>query len=108
MIITKKISASGIAEVVIAMSIIAICIGLFSVLFVRSTNNQFSYLEVKMQTEIQDNVFSELVSGQKNNEEDKISSEAKIDYQDQFIVRKSWTSTRGLTLWIQEFTNANN
>lgn len=62
MFLSKKIQASGIAEMVIAVSIIVICIGLTSILFVRSTKSSTSFENVVYQTEIQNQLWNYLLN----------------------------------------------
>lgn len=60
MFLKKKIQASSIAEVVIAVSIIALCIGIASLTFVRSTRSTMNFQDVRRQTEIQSQLWRQL------------------------------------------------
>lgn len=60
MFLKRKIPASSIAEVVIAVSVIALCIGIGSLVFVRSTKSTVNFQEVRTQTEIQSKLWKNL------------------------------------------------
>ncbi len=60
MLLKRKIPASSIAEVVIAISVIALCIGIASLVFVRSTKSTVNFQEVRTQTEIQSQLWKHL------------------------------------------------
>lgn len=57
----KRIQASSIAEVVVALAVIAICFGVASLVFVRTTRSTSRFGDVKKQTEIQSQLFENLV-----------------------------------------------
>jgi hypothetical protein len=56
-----KLKSSSIAEVVIALSIIALCFGVASLVFVRSMNVTSRFQDVKHQTEIQSKIMESLL-----------------------------------------------
>lgn len=60
MFLNRKIEASSIAEVVIAISVIALCIGIASLVFVRATKSTVNFQEVRTQTEIQSKLWNNL------------------------------------------------
>ncbi|MCH2224906.1 MAG: hypothetical protein MK066_09070 [Crocinitomicaceae bacterium] len=60
MLLKKKIQASSLAEAVIAVSIIALCIGIASLVFIRSTRVTINFQDVKKQTEIQSELWEKL------------------------------------------------
>lgn len=60
MFLNRKLAASSIAEVVIAISVIAICIGIASLVFVRATKSTVNFQEVRTQTEIQSKLWRNL------------------------------------------------
>ncbi len=60
MFLSRKIKASSIAEVVIAISVIALCIGIASIVFIRSTKSTINFQEVRTQTEIQSKLWKNL------------------------------------------------
>ncbi len=55
-----KIQASSIAEVVIALSIIALCFGIASLIFIRSMSVTSRFQDLRQQTEIQSDIFQSL------------------------------------------------
>lgn len=60
MLLKKKIKGSSIAEVVIALTVIAICLGVASLIFVRSTNVTSRFMDVKKQTFIQSEILKHM------------------------------------------------
>lgn len=56
----KHIPASSLAEVIIAVSIIALCIGVASLVFIRSTRVTINFQDVQRQTEIQSELWKKL------------------------------------------------
>lgn len=58
---TQRIKASSIAEVVVALAVIAICFGVASLVFVRTTRTTSRFGDVKKQTEIQSQLFENLM-----------------------------------------------
>lgn len=62
----KKVKASSIAEVVIALTIISICFTVTSMVFVRSINSTTKFEDFKMQTEVQNVLLNDLLEGEFN------------------------------------------
>lgn len=58
--IIQKVKASSIAEVVIALSIIALCFGIASLVFIRSLSTTARFEDIRKQTEIQSQVLKYL------------------------------------------------
>lgn len=102
-----NIKASGLVEMIIAISIISICVGLFSTLFIRSTSSQLNFIEIKQQTEIQSQVYQSLI----NQSTDSLAN--KKDFKQEIQESKTencklyeWNSSRGISLWKQDlYTN---
>lgn len=61
MAVTQRIPASSIAEMVIALSIIAICFGVASQVFMQSSRSTIQFKEVKEQTEFQSLMIDALI-----------------------------------------------
>jgi len=55
-----KIKASSIAEVVIALTIIALCFSVASLIFIRSINVSTRFQDIRKQTEIQSKIMESL------------------------------------------------
>lgn len=58
--VLKKINSSGVVEVVIAVTIIAICIGVASIVFVRSNSTMTDFEALKLETEAQNMLWGKL------------------------------------------------
>lgn len=61
MFLKARIAASSIAEVVIALTIIALCFAVASLVFVRGTSMASRFQDVRHQTEIQSELFESLL-----------------------------------------------
>jgi len=61
MLLKSRIAASSIAEVVIALTIIALCFAVASLVFVRGTSMVSRFQDVRHQTEIQSALFESLL-----------------------------------------------
>lgn len=72
MFLIKKIKASGIAEVVIALSVIALCFTVASLVFIRSTSSPMKFQDVKRQTEIQSTLMMRMMNNELNMEIDDV------------------------------------
>ena len=59
-LIYSKIPASSIAEVVIALTIIALCFSVASLIFIRSINVSTRFQDIRKQTEIQSKIMESL------------------------------------------------
>ena len=60
MLLKRKIKASSIAEIVIALAVIAICFAVASLVFIRSTSTTSKFMDVKKQTELQSEILQKL------------------------------------------------
>lgn len=100
-----KVKASGMAEMIIAVCIISIAIGLFSLLFIRSTSSNLNYLEIKNQTEIQNQVYQSLLI---NNDDslfifNKSGIKTDLKKLNNKLSQLIWINSGGKVLWSQEF-----
>ena len=80
MFLKRKIPASSIAEVVVALAVIAICFGIASLVFVRSAKTTSKFMDVKKQTEIQSEIMEKMLLDDLP-EIEKTSSELELDFQ---------------------------
>lgn len=64
MLLKRKIQASSIAEIVIALAVIAICFAVASLVFIRSTSTTSKFMDVKKQTELQSEILEKLYRDQ--------------------------------------------
>jgi len=102
MFLRKKIIASSLAEVIIALSIIALCFGIASLVFVRFTTVSTNFQFVKKQTEIQSLLWKKLQNNAALLEYDEVEIEEQqseeMENSVHFIVR----DLKGKTIWEQE------
>lgn len=66
MFLSVKVKSSSITEVVIAMTIIAICFGVASIVFARSMMVTQNFQDVKSQTEVQGVIWKDLMSEERD------------------------------------------
>jgi len=102
MFLRKRLIASSLAEVVIALSIIALCFGMASLIFVRFTTVSTNFQFVKKQTEIQSLLWKKLQTSSALLEYDEVEIE-EVGTEDSeksmhYIVR----DLKGKTIWEQE------
>jgi hypothetical protein len=102
MFLNHKIAASSIAEVVIAMTIIALCFGIASLVFIRSTTKTTSFQTVKDQTEIQCIVWKQLQLNEPPIEIDDFELTSSIDENNDSILVHSYTNLYDKTVWKQQ------
>jgi len=103
MFLRKKIPASSIAEVVIAVSVIALCIGIGSLVFVRSIKSTVNFQEVRMQTEIQSTLWKNLFTLENELEDiDNIKMEKESSENDS-IQRLVFTGKDGKVILKQDW-----
>lgn len=90
------------AEVIIALSIIALCFGIASLVFVRFTTVSTNFQFVKKQTEIQSLLWKKLQNNAALLEYDEVEIEeqqsGEMENSVHFIVR----DLKGKTIWEQE------
>ena len=102
MFLDKKIKASSLAEVIIAVSVIAICIGIASLVFVRSTKVTMNFQDVKRQTEIQSEIWSYLLSEKSEmNEIEEVKTEEAESINDSLLSIK-YIGNYEKIIWIQD------
>lgn len=73
MFLKKKIAGSSLAEVVIALAVIALCFGVASLIFTRSIMVTTGFEEVRTQTEIQSQLWEHM-----QNEESALEVEGTV------------------------------
>ncbi len=99
-----KLVSSGLAEMVIALSIISICIALFSVLHVKTLNSNLNFQELKEQTEIQSFIYDINELEQLDSLNILSPNKVKIvQINDKDKITSIWYSVRGLEIWKQDF-----
>lgn len=79
MFLRKTIQASGIAEVVIALSIIALCFTVASLVFIRATSSPMKFQDVKKQTEIQSELMLRMMNKDPTMEIDEVEMTVEED-----------------------------
>ncbi len=99
----KNIPASSLAEVVIAISVIAICIGVASLVFVRSTQSTMNFQDVKRQTEAQSEIWKGLFL---QSEEPEVPDELTLKAEDaplDSIVEMTYYGDKEKLIWKQDW-----
>lgn len=80
MFLKRKIPSSSIAEVVVALAVIAICFGIASLVFVRSARTTSKFMDVKKQTEIQSEIMEKMLLDNLHSIKDT-PSELELEFQ---------------------------
>lgn len=102
MFLSGKIKSSSITEVVIAMTIIAICFGVASIVFARSIMVTQNFQDFKLQTEIQGEVWKNLMTENRDFSSDEyLVNEVESLIPSPFIVVDFISNSNSL-LWNQE------
>lgn len=73
----NKVASSSLIEVIIAISIISICIGVSSLIFIRTTKTYTSFENARKQTEIQSAIWSSLYGIESTIEVDDVVIESQ-------------------------------
>lgn len=105
MFLKRKIVASSIAEVVIAVSIIAICIGIVSLVFVRSTKSTINFQELRQQTEIQTKLWETLFLDTELSETEGIQIETEIHSSNDSLHMLTFKGLDDKIIWTQDMMN---
>lgn len=102
-----KLRASSVAEVVIALTIIAICFTIASQVFVRANRSTILFREVEEQTEFQSMMLDALIADtlpvQKDWKGEFGTIEETLTRKDSVSFREYKLSTNQRTTWQQEF-----
>ncbi len=64
MVLKRNIRASSIAEVVIALAVIAMCFTVASLVFVRSTSATIRFVDFKTQSDLQSHLMEAMMRGE--------------------------------------------
>lgn len=103
MFLKKKIQASSLAEVVIAVSIIALCIGIASLVFIRSTRVTINFQDVKKQTEIQSELWKKLYQQEIEVEGPDETTIELLDTENDSIATLRFKGSDDKILWDQDW-----
>lgn len=99
----KHIPASSITEVVIAITVIAICIGISSMIFTRSMHVTTDFESVKMQTELQSDLWKQMVLNQQAEAEEPITVEEDNDLLNDSLKVLIFRGLNDRVLWQQHW-----
>lgn len=99
----KYIPASGIAEVVIALSIIALCFTVASLIFIRTTSAPMKFQDVKKQTEIQSQVLIHMYENTTALEIDETEPNIETDSYSDSLEILTFTGSDQRILWQQQW-----
>ncbi|XOV67593.1 MAG: hypothetical protein ACFHU9_00195 [Fluviicola sp.] len=99
----KHIPASSIVEVVIAITVIAICIGVSSLIFTRSMGVTSDFESVKMQTELQSELWKRMVLNQPADANEPITVEKEDDLFNDSLAVLVFKGLNDRLLWQQHW-----
>ncbi len=98
----SKIAASSLAEVVIALAVIALCFGIASLVFVRSTMVTTAFEEVRQQTEIQSVLWEQLHDISAEVSLEGVHLETTPDEKEDSLLVETYVGTNGKIVWRQQ------
>lgn len=104
MFLKNKIKASSLAEVVIALSIVALCFGVASLVFLRSTMVSTKFLNVRQQTEIQSQLWEQMHNAASPDEYDEVQLQESKDLTHDSISVFTYTGADDRIIWQQQWT----
>jgi len=104
MFLRTHIKASGIAEVVIALAVIAMCFTVASLVFIRSTSAPMKFQDVKKQTEIQSGILIQLYENVDELEFDEADLTKDVYPFSERIKFLTFTGSDQRILWQQQWT----
>ena len=100
----NKVKGSSIAEVLIAMTIIAVCFGIASLVIIRSIKVTTNFQDVKKQTEIQSMLWEKLLSDEfelsEINDVEVFNNQDKIE---DSLVLYTFKNLSQKTIWEQQW-----
>lgn len=106
MFLRKKIAASSLVEVVIAIAVIALCFGVASLVFIRSVKVSANFQDVKHQTEIQSKLWESMHTHTSLEEWDDLTVEISEDENNPDSLRvMSFIGNDGKIIWKQQQIN---
>lgn len=98
-----KIAASGITEVVIAIAIIAACIGVAALVFARTIRVTTDFESVRLQTELQSALWKQMVLHQEVNVSELITVEQAEDPSNDSLSVFVFSGNNERILWQQHW-----
>lgn len=101
-----RVHASSLAEVVIAIAVIALCFGVASLVFVRSTRSASNFQDIKKQTEIQSAMWKALHNSEKPEDwaDGEFHSEKDANHSDSLEIIE-FTGSDNKVIWQQHWVN---
>lgn len=103
MFLKRKIPASSLTEVIIAISIIALCIGIASLVFIRSTRVTINFQDVKRQTEIQSKLWKSLFLQESEIEDVEDIKQEEMDSTNDSLVVIEFIGADDKIIWKQDW-----
>ncbi|MDX2362482.1 MAG: hypothetical protein QNK23_16865 [Crocinitomicaceae bacterium] len=98
----RKIIASSIAEVVIAVTVIALCFGIASMIFIRSSKTFSSFQDLRLQTEVQSLLWEQLHGANVSLDIEGVQVVEETDENNESITVVSFISEHNTTIWQQQ------
>src|SRR5688572_28079109 len=108
MFLNKRIKASGIAEVVIALAVISMCFTVASLVFIRSNSAPMKFQDVKTQTEIQSEAMKRMFLQEELPEDGDFNINKEIDEFSDSLEVVTYSGSDERTLWVQQVLRIRN
>lgn len=103
MFLRKHIQASGIAEVVIALAVIAMCFTVASLVFIRTTSAPMKFQDVRKQTEIQSSILIKMYENESELEIEETDLNKETDPFTDSLEVLTFTGSDQRILWQQQW-----
>lgn len=101
--LNSKIPASSIAEVVIAIAVIASCIGVSALIFSRTIRVTTDFETVKMQTELQSDLWKQMVLNQDASASEPVTMEKDQDLLNDSVEVVIFKGNNEREIWKQDW-----
>ncbi|MCF8414624.1 MAG: hypothetical protein K9G40_00165 [Crocinitomicaceae bacterium] len=103
MVLIKHIKSSGIAEVVIALAVIAMCFTVASLVFIRTSSAPMKFQDVRKQTEIQSSILMKMYQEDRDIEIDETEMGKETDMLSDSLEVLTFTGSDNRILWQQQW-----
>jgi hypothetical protein len=103
MVLIKHIKSSGIAEVVIALAVIAMCFTVASLVFIRTSSAPMKFQDVRKQTEIQSSILMKMYQEDRDIEIDETEMGKETDMFSDSLEVLTFTGSDNRILWQQQW-----
>lgn len=99
----KKLNSSSIAEIVVALAIIAMCFTVASLIFIRATSTTLKFQNFKEQTAIQTKLMEMMIRQEVDLQETGFVPRETASFHDDSLTAVEYSGNDNRILWKQEW-----